>query len=96
MARQRMVTRTVNENTYTCMCVDTVSAEIVNKDYVVGVEFDTDDAGLKYFQKQYNTETFKVVAVVAHSVKEILYGMPEADFIRLAKILPPRSSEKSE
>ena len=37
MARMRMVTRTVNENTYTCMCVDTVSAEIVNKDYVVGV-----------------------------------------------------------
>lgn len=96
MARMRMVTRTVNENTYTCMCVDTVSAEIVNKDFVVGVEFDTDDAALKNFQKQYNTETFKVVAVVAHSVKEILYGMPEADFIRLAKVMPPRSGEKSE
>ena len=96
MARMRMVTRTVNENTYTCMCVDTVSAEIVNKDFVVGMEFETDDAALKHFQKQYNTETFKVVAVVAHSVKEILYGMPESDFIRLAKVLPPRSGEKSE
>ena len=96
MARMRMVTRTVNENTYICMCVDTISAEIVNKYYVVGMEFDTDDAALKYFQKQYNTDTFKVVAVVSHSVKEILYGMPEADFIRLAKVLPPRSSEKSE
>lgn len=96
MARMRMVTRTVNENTYTCMCVDTISAEIVNKDFVVGVEFDTDDAALKYFQKNHNTDTFKVVAVVAHSVKEILYGMPEADFIKLAKVLPPRSGEKSE
>ena len=96
MARVRMVTRTVNENTYTCMCVDTISAEIINRDFVVGVEFDTDEQALKHFQKQYNTDGFKVVAVVAHSVKEILYGMTEADFIRLAKVLPPRSSEKSE
>ncbi len=96
MARMRMVTRTVNENTYTCMCVDTESAEIINRDFVVGVEFDTDETALKNFQKQYNTETFKVVAVVAHSVKEILYGMPESEFIRLAKVLPPRSGEKSE
>lgn len=96
MARTRMVTRTVNENTYTCMCVDTVSAEIVNRDFVVGVEFDNEDAALKYFQKQYNKDNFKVVAVVAHSVKEILYGMPESDFIRLAKVLPPRSGEKPE
>lgn len=96
MARMRMVTRTVNENTYTCMCVDTVSAEIVNKDFVVGVEFDSEDSALKYFQKNHNTDNFKVVAVVAHSVKEILYGMPESDFIRLAKVLPPRSGEKSE
>lgn len=96
MARQRMVTRTVNENTYTCMCVDTISAEIINRDFVVGVEFETEDAALRNFQKLYNTDGFKVVAVVAHSVKEILYGMPEADFIRLAKVLPPRSGEKSE
>ena len=96
MARMRMVTRTVNENTYTCMCVDTVSAEIANKDFVVGVEFETEDTALKHFQKLYNKDTFKVVAVVAHSVKEILYGMPESEFIRLAKVLPPRSGEKSE
>lgn len=96
MARTRMVTRTVNENTYTCMCVDTVSAEIINRDFVVGMEFENDDVALRNFQRQYNTDGFKVVAVVAHSVKEILYGMPEADFIRLAKVLPPRSGEKSE
>lgn len=96
MARMRMVTRTVNENTYTCMCVDTLNAEIENCDFIVGVEFDSDEQALKHFQKQYNTDTFKVVAVVAHSVKEILYGMPEADFIHLARVLPPRTSEKSE
>lgn len=96
MARMRMVTRTVNENTYTCMCVDTESAEIINRDFVMGVEFDSDDAALKYFQKNFNTDNFKVVTVVAHSVKEILYGMPESEFIRLAKVLPPRSGEKSE
>ena len=95
MARMRMVTRTVSENTYTCMCVDVINAEIGNCDFIVGVTFDTDEAALKYFQKEYDTPEFKVVSVVNHTVKEILYGMPESDFIRLAKVLPARSTNST-
>ena len=90
MARERMVTRTVSETTVTVMCVNVTTAEMTNKVYTLGQVSNQSDA-LKALKKLYETDTFKLVAVVSMEVSEQLYGMTEVEFIKLARKLPPRS-----
>lgn len=91
MARERMVTRTVEMTVATFMTVDVVTAEILNVDHVIPGSFD--NAGLmKYAEKNLATDTVKYVAVVSSEYREVLYGMPETMFIKLAKPMPPRGS----
>lgn len=96
MARAPMVTRTIKTTHATLMCVDTESAEVCNKDVVLPRTYESENDALKAAQKRYQTDTFKVVAVVASKVSEALYGMSEADFIAHAKELPPRSATADE
>lgn len=91
MARERMVTRTVSETTVTVMCVNVTTAEMENKVYTLGQVSNQSDA-LKVLKKLYETDTFKLVAVVSMDVTEQLYGMTEVEFIKLARKLPPRST----
>lgn len=91
MARERMVTRTVSETTVTVMCVNVTTAEMENKVYTLGQVSNQSDA-LKALKKLYETDTFKLVAVVSMEVTEQLYGMTEVEFIKLARKLPPRST----
>ncbi len=91
MARERMVTRTVSETTVTVMCVNVTTAEMENKVYTLGQVSNQSDA-LKALKKLYETDTFKLVAVVSMNVTEQLYGMTEVEFIKLARKLPPRST----
>lgn len=90
MARERMVTRTVSETTVTVMCVNVTTAEMENKVYTLGQVSNQSDA-LKALKKLYETDTFKLVAIVSMTVSEQLYGMTEVEFIKLARKLPPRS-----
>jgi hypothetical protein len=41
-------------------------------------------------------EPIKAVSIVGSEVKETLYGMSEADFIRYATVLPPRGTKAKE
>lgn len=91
MARERMVTRTVSQTTYTVMCLDTTTAEVSKRDFALGGNLDN-NAALKLLRKREETDNLKLVAIVATRNDEILYGMPEADFIRYAKVLPPRTA----
>lgn len=93
MARERMVTRTITEYNVTAMCVDTLKAEL--SDHVVTLTGDYKDNSemLDAIQKVYNTDTFKVVSIKSVSIEEKLYGMPELDFIKFAKLLPPRAKQ---
>lgn len=91
MARAPMVTRTIKTTNATLMCVDTETAEVSNIDVVLPRTFEDDNAILKAAKKHHETDTNKVVAVVASSVAETLYGMSESDFIAHAKPLPPRT-----
>lgn len=88
---KRMVTRTVKAHTYTVMALDVTTAEVQNIDYTIGGEYSDNDA-LKLLKKSHETDAFKLVAIVAHTFKEILYGMDESDFIAHAQILPPRKT----
>lgn len=91
MARMRMVTRTVEVNTYSVMTCNTETAEVRTIDFKVGVIPQSIDP-MKYLKKQYETETLKLCAITGHITETILYGMEEAEFIKNATVLPPRST----
>lgn len=93
MARVRMVTRTVEVNTFTVMTCNTETAEVQNIDFTMGA---IPDNVMKLLKKQYETETLKLCAIVNQKSETILYGMPEEKFIELAIVMPPRSVPNNE
>ena len=96
MARERMVTRTVNVSEVDVMTVNTVTAEVRTITVEIGGGLTLEKDIMKAVKKTHETSTVKCVAITSVKQKEILYGMPESDFIKLAKILPPRSKNTDE
>lgn len=96
MARERMVTRTVELAICDVMCVNTITAEVITKTFEIGGGVSDKTALLKIIKKQHETDTFKCVDITNITTKEILYGMPESQFIELATILPPRGTKVSD
>ena len=96
MARERMVTRTVELSVCEVMCMNTTTAEVKINTYEIGGGLTDEKALLKAVKKLYETDTFKCVAISKVTQKEILYGMPESRFIELATILPPRGAKGAE
>ena len=90
MARERMVTRTVEVNTFEVMTVNVETADVQIREFKLGGEYDKKKDALTLLKKQYETETLKLVNITAHSVETVLYGMPETFFIEHATILPNR------
>lgn len=95
MARERMVTRTVEVTVAEVMCIDVTTAEVTVVSYDISGKFSTKEDILKSLKKAYESDTYKVVNVQSTETKEILYGMPEIDFIRMAKVLPPRGTQEN-
>ena len=89
MARTRMVTRTINVTVVEAMCVDTQSAEVTVKSLELTGETFTDEKALKALKKEYETDTFKVVAIQKMEVHEEMYGLKEIDFLKVAQKLDP-------
>ena len=90
MARERMVTRTVEVKQVNVLTlnVETMKAEKM----IVPITGKPDDKKLeKLVKAAVETESVKFVQILGIETSEVLYGMTEADFIRLAKVLPPRS-----
>ena len=94
MARERMVTRTINEYQINVLCVDTLKAELSEQSVKLSGEYKDESEILETLQKRYNLDTFKVVSVKSVNIVEKLYGMSELDFIRYAKELPPRTKQQ--
>lgn len=95
MARERMVTRTVSTTTIEVLVVNIESSEVGTKHFILGQNSVKDEkAMLKTAQKMMNeeagTELWKCVTVKSTKEEETLYGMPETEFIKYAKVLPPR------
>lgn len=96
MARERMVTRTVELSVCEVMCMNTTTAEVQIRTFEIGGGLSDEKALLKAIKKLYETDTFKCVAISKVTQREILYGMPESRFIELATILPPRGAKGAE
>ena len=93
MARKRMVTRTVEQTTAQVMTLDITTAEVQVRTYDIGGKY-TDEELLNKLQKIFQTDTLKLVHVESQACNEVLLGMDEGEFIRLAMVLPPRNSNK--
>ena len=93
MAKERMVTRTLTITSVEVMTVDITTATTGTDRFdVVGDH--TFDTALKAVKELYETETTKIVTITDLVLNDYLYGMPESDFIKMAKILPPRTTTK--
>ena len=92
MARERMVTRTINETTVSIMALDVTTASVSIQKFKLSGTY-TEDEALKACKKRYETDTLKLVHVDSMEETEILYGMPEDEFMKLAKVLPPRTEK---
>lgn len=91
MARERMVTRTVILTVAEVMTVNTTTAEVQITTFEIGGGLSADKDILKAVKKAHETDDLKIVKLNEVTTREVLYGMPESDFIRLAKVLPPRT-----
>lgn len=94
--RERMVTRTVASVDYVCMTVNTETRQV--EDLTVNIPNGatlTEKARLKAIAEALPAiNTF--VQIISETVKETLYGMTEDQFIKLARVLPPRTKADSE
>lgn len=93
MARKRMVTRTFIQTTAEVMCLNVTTAEVTINTYIAGGSHDSDSA-LKALKPLYETDELKLVAVQDYHEEELLLGMDEDEFIRLAKVLSARNLGK--
>ncbi len=91
---KRMITRTIDLNTYTVRTLNVETAEVLDVQYTVGTRY-SDAKILAELREQHETDSFKLVAIVNHTVETRLYGMDEQTFIQLAEILPPRTKTES-
>ena len=96
MARQRMVTRTVMVTKVEVICLNVQTVETTIETYEISGTFTSDKEVLKALKKEHETDTFKVVAIQELVENEVLYGMAETEFIKLAKVLPPRGTKVEE
>lgn len=92
MARKRMITRTIMQTSADVMTLDVTTAEVRVRPYGIGGQY-TDDELLKKLQGIFQTDTLKLVHIESNTCKEVLLGMDEEEFIRLAKVLPPRTNK---
>ena len=95
MARKRMVTRTVVQTNAEVMCLNVTTEEVSINTYTIGGSYDSDSL-LKVLKSIFETDDLKLVAVQDYTEAEILLGMDEDEFIRLAKVLPPRTNTGKE
>lgn len=93
MARTRMVTRTINQVTAEVMTLNVKTAEVSINSYTIGGKYEEAEL-LEKLKGIFETEEVKLVHIESVSEEEVLLGMTEDEFIRNAKVLPPRSWTK--
>ena len=94
MAKERMVTRTVETKEIEVMTVNTESATIENIVVRLSRTYKTDDELFKAVSLNVNTDTIKAVKVVTAWTETKLYGMSESDFLKYAVELDPETRKE--
>lgn len=92
MSRKRMVTRTVKETVYTVKAINTETEKIDTLSFSISSALD-EKRKVKTLHQLATAKNYVIMKVLFTTECQTLYGMPEEDFIALAKVLPPRSGE---
>ena len=95
MARERMVTRTIITTEVDILCINIETAEVKIESFTLGQNMVKDEKTILnnaqvLLEESTNSAEWKTVAIKNLKETEVLDGMTEADFIKYAKILPPR------
>lgn len=93
MARIGMVTRAIKTTEVTVLGLDIDTREVEHRDVLLRGVYKDESAILKDAKKALETDTFKIVSIVAFEIKEARYGMSEADFMAGAKIITEKTKE---
>lgn len=89
MAKERIITRTIESNIFEVMACNTETAEVQTVEIRTGVLPASTNIE-RYLKKHYDTDTFKICAVMSHRTETTLYGMPESLFMQYAEVMPSR------
>jgi hypothetical protein len=95
MARIPMVTRTITTTEVSILCMNIETATAETKTITLIGAYSDDKIMLKKAKEQAETETLKLVHIVSFKDIDNLYGMTEEEFIKLAKVLPPRGTTET-
>lgn len=87
------VTRTILSTEATVMMVNTETKDVFEQNVVLPRTYKDDAKILKLVKAMFDGEPVQPVSIVRTHVEETLYGMSEADFIRYAEKLPPRTTK---
>ncbi len=96
MARTPMVTRTIPTTYVTIFCVNTEDRSTFEQSITLPRTYKDEAKLMKAVENALAGEPIKAVSIVSYEVKEKLYGMTEQEFIKNAKVLPPRDTNKNE
>lgn len=95
MRKEKLITRTItiSECEFMCVDVETANVEIVTAELTGKI---SKDEALKIYKSTVESDAFKVVNCQSIAYAEHLYGMTEKEFIKHAKVLPPRKTSEIE
>ena len=94
MSKKPQVTRTIPTTHVALLVADTEAAEFHTVEVDLPRTYKDNDAIIKAARPMVETVPhLKVVSVSHTEVTENLYGMPELEFLKYAKILPPRGTK---
>lgn len=96
MAREPIVSRTIQTTIANILCVNTENGETFTTDVKLPRIYKDDAHILKAAEKLLNEENIKAVHVQSAEVMYERYGMTEAKFIANAEILPPLNRTATE
>lgn len=93
--RTPMVTRTITTTNVTVLCADAIEQEMYELNVTLPRTYKDDKALMKAVSQAVDVDEadkkIKAVSVIKTEVVETLYGMSELEFIKAAKVLPPRA-----
>lgn len=96
MARIRMITRTVVSTVFTVMAVNQSTMAVESVEVSIPSADSMTESKQVEAVKSNMPEGYLFVQITGKQEQETLYGMTEEEFIRLAKMLPPRGSKTEE
>ncbi len=87
--REKMVTRTIETICGNGVFMDTKTRQIISKDIQIPCDI-PEKKKSAYINANFGGENLVFIMIDNEHTVTTLYGMPESEFIKLSKVLPPR------